>query len=118
MEKVHASGDFRAYLNLDTEFHQQFFHYCGNRYIADAYSRIKGQVAALRTHLAGRPEHTQLSLQEHKAMARTIAMGRIVDAPKILADHIARTQTAYAANIVDIAAADRTLGAKRKRITS
>jgi hypothetical protein len=42
-------------------------------------------------------------------------MGRIVDVPKILADHIARTQTAYAANIVDIAVADRTLGAKRTR---
>jgi DNA-binding GntR family transcriptional regulator len=118
MEKVHANGDFRAYLDLDTEFHEQFFRYCGNRYIADAYSRIKGQVAALRTHLAARPEHTRLSLHEHKAMARTIAMGRIVDVPKILADPIARTQTAYAANIVDIAQADRTLGAKRTRITS
>jgi len=115
MEKVHANGDFRAYLDLDTEFHEQFFRYCGNRYIADAYSRIKGQVAALRTHLAARPEHTRLSLHEHKAMARTIAMGRIVDVPKILADHIARTQTAYAANIVDIAVADRTLGAKPTR---
>jgi DNA-binding GntR family transcriptional regulator len=118
MENVHAKGDARAYLNLDTEFHQQFFDYCGNRYMAEAYSRIIGQVAALRTHLAARPQHTALSLREHEAMARAIAMGRIDEVPNILASHIARTQMAYAANIVDIAQADRTLGTKRARITS
>ena len=115
MEKVHAKGDLRAYLKLDTDFHQLLFDYCGNRYIAEAYSRIIGQVAALRTHLAARPQHTQLSLHEHSAMARAISMGDIDDVPKILDNHIARTQTAYAANIADIARADRIMGTKRPR---
>lgn len=107
MDRFHAAGDVRAYLALDTEYHQQFFRFCGNRYVADAYSRIVGQVAALRTHLAARPQHTRLSLREHKVMARAIANHQVSKVQGFLSAHIARTQKAYSDNIVDIAQADQ-----------
>lgn len=107
MDKVRAAGDERAYLRLDSAFHEQFFANCGNRYFAEAYARIVPKVAALRTHLAIRPDHTRMSHQEHKQILRAIEDKRDKELMSILDKHIERTRSAYTRNIEDIAAADR-----------
>jgi DNA-binding GntR family transcriptional regulator len=107
MDKVRAAGDERAYLRLDSAFHEQFFASCGNHYFADAYARIVPKVAALRTHLATRPDHTRMSYEEHKQILYAIQRKRDKDIMPILDKHIERTRTAYTRNIDDIAAADR-----------
>jgi len=107
MDKVRAAGDEPAYLRLDSAFHEQFFANCGNNYFAEAYARIVPKVAALRTHLATRPDHTRMSYEEHKQILQAIQRKRDKELIPILDKHIERTRSAYTRNIEDIAAADR-----------
>ena len=115
MEKALANDDDRAYHKLDSEYHACIFTFCKNRYFAEAYSRIEGQVAALRTHLSGRPQYISLSFGEHKSMARDILAGHVADIPKTIVAHIERVRQTYSTTIDDIAQADRAFRTKRMR---
>ncbi|MGH6944726.1 MAG: GntR family transcriptional regulator [Geminicoccaceae bacterium] len=107
MDDAHGGGDIRRYLELDTAYHAEFFARCGNPYMAQAYDNIAGRIAALRTHLAARPSHTQLSLAEHRVMIDAIARGDPDAFFALLDQHIERTRQSYSAHIEDIAQADR-----------
>lgn len=96
-----------AYLRHDSEFHEQLFKYCDNKYLEDAYNLIVGKVAALRTHLAVRPQHTQKSYAEHKDIVRAIERVNVEGALTILEKHIARAKRSYTKDIEDIAVTDR-----------
>lgn len=111
MARAMADGDTRAYLALDTEYHERFFRHCGNRYMAQAYGLMAGRIAALRTHLASRPTHTEKSFAEHREMVETVRRGAIDACVGILERHIGRTRQSYAEHIDDIAAADRRMTA-------
>jgi DNA-binding GntR family transcriptional regulator len=107
MRRTQARGDVRAYLNEDTRFHQCFFDHCGNSLMARNYGMFVGKIAALRTHLAQKPQHTELSFREHETMLAAVAGGDVATAVAVLDVHIARTKETYAAGVTDIAAADR-----------
>jgi DNA-binding GntR family transcriptional regulator len=105
MDGTLSAGDVRAYLGLDTDFHLAFFAHCGNRYLQSAYALYSGKIAALRTHLATKPQHTQMSMTEHRAIVRAV---RARDQPglvRILGEHIGRTQETYEIGIEDISVA-------------
>ena len=85
------NGD-NQYLDLDTDFHALFFKHCGNRFMDQAYRLIVSRVAAVRTHLATIPRHTDKSYEEHRKMCQSLKDGRIEEALKILDEHIARTK--------------------------
>ncbi|NNU62833.1 GntR family transcriptional regulator [Ochrobactrum soli] len=106
MKGAQDSGDQVAYLGLDTDFHLAFFEHCSNQYLRGAYALYNGKIAALRTHLANKPQHTKLSFEEHRGMLVAINR-RDVDELKLILDrHIGRTQETYEIGIEDIAAAD------------
>ena len=107
MEKARSRKDRRAYLTADTSYHEVFFAHCGNSYLHDTYALHVGKVAALRTHLALKPLHTEMSFQEHEQMVGLLEKGDLKSALSVLNVHIARTKTTYSAEIDDIAAADR-----------
>jgi len=107
MAAAQRRGDQRAYLDLDTRYHAVFFEHCDNRYLRECYDRNVGKIAALRTHLAGKPMHTRLSFQEHRQMLETIRTGDTAKTLAILDAHIGRTRETYSAEIEDIAAADK-----------
>jgi DNA-binding GntR family transcriptional regulator len=113
MEHAQALGDVRAYLLLDTQYHNEFFAHCANGYMADAYGRIVGKVAALRTHLAARPSHTEKSMIEHRSLMKAIESGKDGALAAILNRHIQRTKQSYTRNIDDIAKADGAFDANR-----
>jgi DNA-binding GntR family transcriptional regulator len=98
-------GDVRAYLSLDTEFHLTFFANCGNAYLQNAYGLYAGKIAALRTHLADKPRHTQLSLEEHGEIVAAVRAGDTIALKRILDHHIGRTQETYEIGIEDISVA-------------
>lgn len=108
MVRARKRGDTREYLLLDTEYHVQILEHCGNQYLADTYDVILGKVAALRTHLAYHPTHTEKSFAEHKTIADAIGEGNLSNALMILEKHITRARRTYADTIEDIAAIDRT----------
>jgi DNA-binding GntR family transcriptional regulator len=115
MERAQTLGDVRAYLALDTQYHNEFFAHCDNSYMADAYGRIVGKVAALRTHLAARPSHTEKSMIEHRSLMRAIEGGKDASLGAILDRHIERTKQSYTRNIDDIAKADGAFDANRPK---
>lgn len=107
MRKARAREDVKAYLNEDTRFHECFFDHCGNSLMAQNYGMFVGKIAALRTHLAHKPQHTELSFREHEDMLDAVSRGDSVFALNVLDVHIARTKETYSAGVTDIAAADR-----------
>lgn len=100
-------NDLREYLHLDTIFHLTFFEHCQNKYLQNAYSLYSGKIAALRTHLAQKPKHTILSLNEHEYIVTAVANKNLEKLLEILRQHIARTQETYEISIEDIARADQ-----------
>jgi DNA-binding GntR family transcriptional regulator len=106
MRRARSRGDIRAYLDEDTRFHECFFAHCGNSLMAKNYGMFVGKIAALRTHLAQKPQHTELSFKEHEAMLEAVSRGDAPAALAILDVHIARTKESYASGVTDIAAAD------------
>jgi DNA-binding GntR family transcriptional regulator len=106
MRKARALQDTKSYLNEDTRFHQCLFDHCDNSLMAQNYGMFVGKIAALRTHLAQKPKHTELSFREHEEMLASVARGDSGAALAVLDVHIARTKEAYSAGVTDIAAAD------------
>jgi DNA-binding GntR family transcriptional regulator len=107
MVKAHRRNDVKTYLDEDTAFHLCFFAHCGNRLMEQNYALFVGKIAALRTHLAHKPQHTDLSFREHEAMLEAVSRGDAPAALGVLDVHIARTRETYSAGVTDIAAADK-----------
>lgn len=95
MKKARTTGNEQAYLALDTAFHQLIFEHAGNDYLTASYTRYVGKIAALRTHLAKLPQHTELSFQEHQGIMAAVRKGNMSDIRALLAEHIDRTRQAY-----------------------
>ena len=107
MDAARARNARIDYLDADTAFHEAFFAFCGNAYLSETYALHVGKIAALRTHLAVKPDHTDKSYQEHREMLNLLRDGQLDAALDVLDTHIARTKTTYASGVEDIAAADR-----------
>ncbi len=106
MVEARANGDAKAYLDADTEFHLAFFRHCGNSYLSETYALHVGKIAALRTHLAVKPLHTQRSFEEHCDIAAMVADRKLDRLMAVLDRHIERTKSTYAETVEDIAQAD------------
>jgi DNA-binding GntR family transcriptional regulator len=107
MRRAQQQKDRKSYLAADTLFHLQFFEHCGNAYLAETYRIHLGKIAALRTHLAQKPQHTEMSYQEHQLMHDLLSADKVAEGLAVLDRHIDRTKTTYSNTIEDIAAADR-----------
>lgn len=105
MHKTLGKGDVRAYLELDTEYHQAFFNHCGNSYLQSAYNLYAAKVAALRTHLSQKPQHTSMSLAEHDEILKALRDKDEAVLRLLLDRHIGRTQDWYQIEIEDISVA-------------
>ena len=87
--------DTPAYLKLDTDFHQTFFDYCDNEYLADAYQTIAARMAALRNRLGDDPAHMAKSFAEHKAITQAVRNNDLEESLSILERHIGRKEGSY-----------------------
>lgn len=95
MERERSRGSEKGYLSLDTAFHHLIFEHAGNDYLTASYTRYIGKIAALRTHLAKLPQHTDLSFDEHKKIAIAVREGDMTKIKSLLTEHIDRTRQAY-----------------------
>lgn len=102
MRRELGAGNTRAYLDLDSAFHQCFFDHCGNSYLQRSYGQFAGKIAALRTHLSGKPNHTSLSLDEHGEIVAAVRLGDMERLTALLDAHIGRTQETYEIHVEDI----------------
>ncbi|MDE0697463.1 MAG: GntR family transcriptional regulator [Boseongicola sp.] len=95
MEAAREDGNEKGYLELDTAFHQLIFEHAGNDYLTASYTRYVDKIAALRTHLAKLPQHTDLSFEEHRRIAVAVRRGALEGIRRLLAEHIDRSRQAY-----------------------
>ncbi|MBW4709913.1 GntR family transcriptional regulator [Roseobacter sp. YSTF-M11] len=95
MEQERGRGNDKEYLALDTSFHHLIFEHAGNDYLTASYTRYVGKIAALRTHLAKLPHHTDLSFEEHKKIASAVSQGDLAEIKSLLIEHIDRTRQTY-----------------------
>lgn len=95
MTRERTKGNEKGYLALDTTFHQLIFEHAGNDYLTSSYTRYIGKIAALRTHLAKLPQHTDLSYDEHQKIAVAVRQGDMSEIKSLLIEHIDRTRQAY-----------------------
>lgn len=95
MEAAQNRGDMKRYLALDTEFHHLIFKHCQNTYLSASYERYIGKISALRTHLAGLPDHTKLSFDEHKKILQAVRERDTGKIAALLKTHIDRTRETY-----------------------
>ena len=95
MKRERERGNEKGYLSLDTAFHQLIFEHARNDYLTASYTRYIGKIAALRTHLAKLPQHTDLSFEEHKQIAIAVREGNMATIKSLLRDHIDRSRQAY-----------------------
>ncbi|NDW43791.1 GntR family transcriptional regulator [Ruegeria sp. PrR005] len=100
MRTAREAGNERRYLELDTEFHHLIFAHAGNDYLTSSYTRYVGKIAALRTHLAKLPQHTELSFEEHVGLAKAVREGDMDVIRDLLAQHIDRTRQAYSSAMI------------------
>lgn len=95
MARERARGNEKGYLSLDTTFHHLIFEHAQNDYLTASYTRYIGKIAALRTHLAKLPQHTDLSFDEHDKIALAVQQGDMDKIKSLLKEHIDRTRQAY-----------------------
>lgn len=107
MKSAHKEGSIRQYLEMDSAFHHSFYANCGNKHLFDSYQLFSGKVAALRTHLAAKPNHTKKSLNEHLAMLEIVKSGDVKKGESVLIAHIGRTKDTYSLEVSDVAVADK-----------
>jgi len=79
MARKRDKSDERGYLSLDTTFHHLIFEKAGNIYLTASYDRYTGKIAALRTHLAKFPQHTDLSFMEHQRISAAVGQGDMAE---------------------------------------
>jgi DNA-binding GntR family transcriptional regulator len=80
-----------------------FFNHCGNIYLKNSYSQHVGKIAALRTHLSTKQNHTRLSLKEHGEIVDAVVQKDVKTLEKLLNVHMGRTQKTYEIGVKDIA---------------
>ncbi|PKU23403.1 GntR family transcriptional regulator [Telmatospirillum siberiense] len=95
MTEARETGQTRAYLRLDTQFHQRIFDHADNVFLNDAYQTVASKIAALRNRLGSHPDHLKKGFAEHLRLSELIARGGLGEALELLDAHIARREGSF-----------------------
>ncbi|MBP1845643.1 DNA-binding GntR family transcriptional regulator [Rhizobium petrolearium] len=92
MRNALEAGDDRGYGRADTAFHKNFFTFCGNRLVQDAYQLAEGRIATIRTILtAPNKEQRELSFSEHCMIADALRERNWDRFQELMSEHVGRT---------------------------
>lgn len=89
MRKRMEVGDEFGYVQLDTEFHNLFFDYCGNSLVQDAFQLVEARIATIRTALNARfKQRREASFYQHVEIVDGLRSGDWKKVDTVLAGHI------------------------------
>jgi DNA-binding GntR family transcriptional regulator len=66
MRDASIAGNYRETATADDKFHSALLQNCGNPYLINAYKRVSGKVAALRSHRSNIPTRHQANGRTQK----------------------------------------------------
>jgi DNA-binding GntR family transcriptional regulator len=93
MAEAVAKEQVSQYRELDARFHEAFFKYCGNGYLARSAAVIEAKLKTLRVSVTMfKPDVQALSLTEHQKIAAALRESRLDAAIEILTAHIKRAR--------------------------
>jgi DNA-binding GntR family transcriptional regulator len=88
-----ARNSLTEYRDLDAQFHQAFFVYCGNEYLAKSYAMIEAKLTTLRIALLNPlPGEVPTSMEEHSRIAGALRQKKMAVAIEVLTGHIKRSE--------------------------
>jgi len=95
MSEAQEADEFEQYLELDAEFHDAFFRFCGNSYLQDGYQKVSDIVQTMRMYLSKRSERTTKSFKEHQTITSLLCEGKLKAATNTLKRQITRGERSY-----------------------
>jgi DNA-binding GntR family transcriptional regulator len=95
MDAAVASGDDRATSKADAAFHDCFFQWCGNRFLAEAYSVMAGRISAIRSLLLNPPATRARTVSDHYRIIEAFEAANLPEADAMLGMHIMKMRTEY-----------------------
>lgn len=87
MERVSFDSDAYRFANADTAFHRELCRFSGNDVLCMMWEQLARQltiIVGLSTLRKSKPE----IVQEHRALTKTISLGKIKDIERALEEHI------------------------------
>jgi DNA-binding GntR family transcriptional regulator len=92
-----ARGDALASGHADSAFHNVLFDFCGNKYLAEAYSLLSPQIDALRNHLSRTVSRNRpTAFGEHQEIIDAFGASDLSRAESLLSMHIFKMRGHYA----------------------
>lgn len=101
MQQAVSNQDAATYRRLDADFHRNFFRFCGNKLLSDAYEDIEFRVQSLRTRLSVTHVNNANSLKEHEDIVNALVSRDVERAVELLVQHISMTESNYLQLIPD-----------------
>ncbi|ROV59341.1 GntR family transcriptional regulator [Vibrio ponticus] len=93
MEHKLRNKDYKAFLLLDGEFHESFFHFCQNSFLQKSYQLVQYHIGAIRSHLTSTDEAMEEILQDHRKIYEMLSAGELETAQATLRSHVLDIKT-------------------------
>ena len=88
MNNSRRPKNLRAYLQLDTNFHQSFFDCAQSKFLYQHYENINAIIETVRHYISGTDEATVTSYEDHKNIFECLINSNLEVALKQLESHI------------------------------
>ncbi|PMO29809.1 hypothetical protein BCT12_18610 [Vibrio breoganii] len=88
MSHKYRSKDFAGFLELDSEFHESFFRYCGNTLLQKSYHLVQYHIGAIRSHLTSTDDAFEDIIEDHRAIYQYLLVDDIDNAQQYLKNHV------------------------------
>lgn len=88
MAHKYRNQDFAGFLQLDSEFHESFFRFCGNELLQKSYHLVQYHIGAIRSHLTSTDDAFEEIIEDHKAIYQHLVDNDLQKAQNHLKAHV------------------------------
>jgi DNA-binding GntR family transcriptional regulator len=96
MDRTHAAGDQKAYINTDIPFHHLLIELCGNSFLRKSYNDVYSMIKQFCIYSLIDTERFDNSMSEHRQIVSCLLAGQLEEAEKVNRLHLELTKTKVA----------------------